>query len=723
MIELKLLGRAELRGSDGELDHSFLAGPKRLGLLAYLVLNRKGGFKRRDKILPLLWPDKGQKSARNALSNMLYHVRKSLGSDFVLTRGTEELAINKDILECDALDFREAVLNSEWRNVADLYKGKILDGLHIPNASPEFEQWLDRERDSYQKDYMNALWELAKTAEENHHFDIAINWLEKLNHEDPYNSEAVKNLLRLLHTAGKRSEAKSIAENYARLMNEEFGEEYKYLLEDLNKSFHKSSGKSFPDSKLVPGKNTHSHSRSIAVLPFEEIGSSIEVSDFANGLHHDLLTRLAGVGDLKVISRTSVLRYRSTKLSVRQIAKELGVNFIVEGAVQQSASQLRLHVQLIDTKSDQHHTAITYDRKLSEETIFDIQTDLAVKITNRLKAELTPNEEKHVFNQPTQNVEAYFLYNKGRSYLNKRTERSLNAALQSFQNSLNHDKNYSQAWAGLAETLILAKWYNYQIPNLDIDAMEASVKALSLNPELAEAHLTMGILYTRRLNGPDAKRELEKAVSLQPSFAEAYSWLGWVMAITGQLDEAVPASEKSVKLDPYSTYTRAYLSVIYLAAGRYNDALNEARVAISIEPEYGIGYYLEGLILFHLRKMDEAEFSLNESLKLLNPKGALSEQDIEMVLALIATHKNEVENFESIQHKLIAVNKHALLGVLYASMGKTDEAFKQFESVPVWKAFPSAMIRYFYPIELKGLRADSRYNSILEKVNRSWNLE
>ncbi|MGM0744609.1 tetratricopeptide repeat protein [Rhodohalobacter sp.] len=721
MVTLKLLGRAELRGNDGELDHSFLAGPKRLGLLGYLVLNRKGGFKRRDKILPFLWPDKGQKSARNALSNMLYHIRKTLGSDFVLTRGTEELAINPDILECDALDFREAVLNKEWREVAELYKGKILDGLHIPNASPEFEQWLDRERDIYQKDYMNALWELANAAEESQQFDSAINWLEILNQEDPYNSEAVKNLLRLLHTTGKRSQVKRVAENHARLMGEEFGEVFEDLLEELNKSVKKSSGQSLPDPKLDPGKNTDS--RSIAVLPFEEIGSSTEVSDFANGLHHDLLTRLAGVGDLKVISRTSVLRYRNTKLSIRQIANELGVNFIVEGAVQQSASQLRLHVQLIDTKSDQHHTAITYDRKLSEETIFDIQSDLAISITNRLKAELTPNEEKQVINQPTQNVEAYFLYNQGRSYLNKRTERSLNAALQSFQNSLKHDNKYAQAWAGLAETLILAKWYNYQVPQLEVDAMEASVKALSLNPELAEAHLTMGILYTRRLNGSDAKRELEKAVSLQPSFAEAYSWLGWLLAITGQLGEAIPASEKSVKLDPYSTYTRAYLSVIYLSAGRFQEALKEARAAISIEPEYGIGYYLEGLILYHLQKIDEAEFALTESLKLLNPKGALSEQDIEMIMALNAIQKNEAEKLESIQKKLIKYNKHALLGVLYASMGKTDDAFAQFEMVPVWKAFTAAMIRYFYPNELKDVRADARYKSILEKVNRSWNLE
>lgn len=721
MIELKILGRAELRGNDGELDHSFLAGPKRLALLAYLVLKRPAGFQRRDSVLPLLWPDKGQKSARNSLSNMLYHIRKSLGKDFIITRGTEELTFNKKGLWCDALDFQVAVANHEWEKAIELYKGKILEGLFIPNAAPEFEQWLDRERIVYHKNYVKSLSNLADVAEENYQIDVAISCLQKIQQEDSFNTSAVKKLSALLYSVGHRAEAERVANNHARIMAEEFGDPYEEVLSELRKSFQKRSVP--PQTKLHSHEKDDHYTRSIAVLPFEEIGSSSEVSDFANGLQHDLLTRLAGVGGLKVISRTSVMRYRNTSLSIKQIAKELGVNFIVEGAVQQSADQLRLHVQLIDTKSDQHHTAITYDKKFSGSKIFDIQTDLAIKITERLKTELSPGEEKQVLDQPTDNLKAYFLYTQGRSFLNKRTERSLNAAIQSFLGSINEDKHYAQAWAGLAETLVLVKWYNYQIPDLNINALEAAVKALSLNPELAEAHATMGILYTRRLKGPDAKRELERAVSLKPSYAEAYSWLGWLLVITGELEDAIKASEKSVKLDPHSTYTRAYLSVVYLAAGKLESALNEARASKNIEPEYGISYYLEGLILYHLQKYDESEFALAESLKLLNPKGALSEHDIEMILALIAFHKKDMYTFNSIQEKLIEKKEYALLGVLYAAENGINKAFIQFENVDLWKAFPTAMIRYFYPVELKAVREVDRFNTIIGNVNQSWNLE
>ena len=721
MVELKMLGRAELRGNDGELDHSFLAGPKRLGLLAYLILSRKDSFKRRDKILPLFWPNKGQKSARNALSNMLYHIRKSLGKDFIITRGTEELTFNKKGLKCDALDFQVAVANQKWEKAIELYKGKILEGLFIPNAAPEFEQWLDRERIIYHKNYVKSLSNLAHDAEENYQMDVAISCLQKIQQEDSFNTSAVKKLSALLYSTGHRAEAERVASNHARIMAEEFGDPYEEVLSKLRKSFQKRSIP--PQSQIRKHEKDDRYTRSIAVLPFEEIGSSHEVSDFANGLHHDLLTRLAGVGDLKVISRTSVLRYRKSSLSIKQIAKELGVNFIVEGAVQQSANQLRLNVQLIDTKSDQHHTAITYDKKFSGSKIFDIQTDLAIKITERLKTELSPGEEKQVLDQPTDNLKAYFLYTQGRSFLNKRTERSLNAAIQSFLSSIDEDKYYAQAWAGLAETLVLVKWYNYQIPELNINALEAAVKALSLNPELSEAHATMGILYTRRLKGPDARRELERAVSLKPSYAEAYSWLGWLLAITGELEDAIKASEKSVKLDPHSTYTRAYLSVVYLAAGKLESALNEARVSKNIEPEYGISYYLEGLILYHLQKYGESEFGLAESLKFLNPKGALSVHDIEMILALIALHKKDMNTFKSIQKKLIEKKEYALLGVLYAAENEVDKAFMEFENVDQWKAFPAAMIRYFYPDEMQEVRSDHRFALLLKKVNRSWDLD
>jgi TolB-like protein/Tfp pilus assembly protein PilF len=719
MIELKLLGRAELRGKDGELDHSFLAGPKRLALLAYLVLNRPAGFQRRDRILPLLWPETNQKSARNSLSNMLFHLRKSLGKDSIQTRGTEELAIDYDILWCDALEFRSAVKERNWSEAERLYKGELLSGLFIPNTGKELELWLDKEREILRKHYLETLEKLAARAEKRNRLDEAIKWWQSRNQEDSLDTKSVERLVRVLAQTGKKNEAIREAEQHARLIEEEFGYDAGSIIQSLEKIIQANTQKADPQS----GQYYNSDIRSIAVLPFEEIGQNSEMSDFANGLHHDLLTRLAGVSGFKVISRTSVLQYRNSRANIKEISEDLDVNFIVEGAIQASGGQMRLHVQLIDAVSDRHHTAITYNSELTGDTIFDVQTELAEKITKRLKKELSPNEKKQVLNKPTQNLEAYLLYTQGRTYLNQRTERSLSRAVLCFQDSLKHDKEYAQGWAGLAETLLLIEWYNYEAVDTGIDSIQAAFKALSLNPDLAEAHLSMGILHSHQQNGPDAIRELETAIKLQPSYAEAYNWLGWMRMIIGRMDEAVAPAEQSAKLDPHSTSTRTYLATVLLAACEYQKALEQTILARAIQPEFGIPYYLEGLAQFHLKNYDEAVFALNEALKLLNTEGALSKNDILFVIALINQINGESVKVEEFLNSVEMEKDYITSGLIYACMNKTDKAFKEFEKTEQWGPFPTAVIRYLFPGFLKPLREDPRYSFIMQKVNKSWQLK
>lgn len=718
MIELKLLGRAELRGSDGELDHSFLAGPKRLALLAYLVLSRPTGYQRRDNILPLLWPEKGQKSARNSLSNMLYHIRKSLGSDFLLTRGTEELSIDYNILWCDALKFKHAVKKGDWNEAERLYRGELLAGLFISNTGKELEKWLDTEREIYRKDYLQTLENLADLAEKRNRLDEAVKWWEKRSQEDSLDTRSVESLVQVMALSGKKTEALRKAEQHARLVEEEFGYDAASIIQSLNKIIQSTLQK----AELQSGQTVKDEIRSIAVLPFEEIGQNREMSDFANGLHHDLLTRLAGVSGFKVISRTSVLRYKDSRANIQEISEDLNVNFVVEGAIQASGGQMRLHVQLIDAVCDRHHTAITYNSKLTGETVFDVQTELAEKITNRLKKELSPNERKQVLSKPTQNLEAYLLYTQGRTYLNQRTERSLQRAVLCFQDSLKYDEEYAQAWAGLAETLLLIEWYNYVVTDTGLDAMQAATKALSLNPDLAEAHLSMGIIHCNEQNGPDAIRELETAVKLQPSYAEAYNWLGWVWMIIGRMDEAVEPAIKSVKLDPHSTSARTYLGAVLLADGEYQKALEHTILARSIQPEFGIPYYFEGLALFHLQKYDEAAFALNEALKLHHTGGALSKNDILFVLALIDHMHGEADKVEEFQKSAELNKDYISTGFLYACINRQNQAIKEFEKAEKWGAFPTTVIRYLFPDLLGPLREDVRYSSVIEKVNRSWNL-
>ncbi|WP_158278717.1 BTAD domain-containing putative transcriptional regulator [Rhodohalobacter mucosus] len=652
---------------------------------------------------------------------MLFHIRKSLGKNAIHTRGTEEISINYDVITCDALEFRNAIDDKSWEKAVKYYKGKLLDGFFVNDAANDMEHWLDREREYFQREYLRAVEHLARQADQNELFDKSAYWWEKWNSEDPFDTSKAEKWVVALAKSGKKTRALRAAENHAYLLAKEMGEDAKKIIKRLRsgielgyESYIKNPTEMHPESQNV---------KAIAVLPFEEIGTSPSVSNFANGLHHDLLSRLAVIAGLKVISRTSVLRYKDGQSTIKQISEDLNADYIVEGAIQESGGLMRLHVQVIDAKSEGHHTAISYNTGFSGDKIFDVQTELASKISHRLKEELTPTEVKQLKNTPTHNLEAYLLYTEGRTHLNHRTEKSLALSIRNFLNSIKNDNQYAQAWAGLAEALTLAAWYNYNVPETNVSAMEAAVKALSLNPELGEAHASMGILLTRLLNGPEAKRELETAVRLQPSFAEAFSWLGWLLAIIGELDRAIGVSERSVKLDPYSTYTRAYLSVIYLAAGKYDEALEEIHAARTIEPEYGVSYYVEGLILYHLKQYEKSEIALRESMKLLNPQGALAKEDVECVLALVFQKQGRTAEMRRLHEQFKKKKEYVFSGLLYASMNQTDKAFDEFLKLVKWKAFPAVTIRYFYPDMLREIRNDKRYREIIKDVKRSWNLQ
>jgi len=695
-------------------------GPKRMLLLVYLTLN-SNKLLRRDKLIAVFWPEKSQKNARNALSNLLYHIRTNTDSEIFITRGTEELKVNHEIILCDALQFMKEYKNKEWTKVENLYTGPFLDGVYISNAPSELEDWISDQREYFKKLYLKVLDHLARQAGKSGKDGEALAWLEKFTEIEPFDTSAVENYIRLLVLNGKKSKAIKAADNHARLLQEEFGENenqiYKRLINAINSIEPKT------DTNKQQGSGWDPFVQSVAVLPFEIIGTNPLVSDFAEGLHHDVLTRLAGINGLKVISKTSVLKYRDSLRTIREIADELQVKYIVEGALQESGGKMRLHVQLINTRSDFHQAAETFDCELTGDKIFQIQTDLAVKIQNRLKSEFSPAEIEQVQNQPTKNLEAYLHYTKGRSYLNQRTEKSLNNAVLSFQKSINLDENYAEAWAGLAETLILLEWYNYKTTNPLYDKTYTATKALSLNPDLADAHTSMGILYTSSLNAPDAEREFRTAIRLQPSSAEAFSWLGWLLMITGRPDMAIEPSEKSVAISPYSVYTRTYLSIVYLINHKYNQALDETAKARSIEPEYAIPYYLEGVILFHLKKYSEAEVILNDALNLHEYHGALSGNNIHLILALIRMARGEKHAAGQFLKMKEIQSDDLTRGMFYACISEADKAYKLLERVKVFKAFPTAAIRYFFPEQMKNFREDSRYPRLIERIHRCWKPE
>src|SRR5881275_2572996 len=282
--------------------------------------------------------------------------------------------------------------------------------------------------------------------------------------------------------------------------------------------------------------------KSIAVLTFDNLSRDPDNAYFAEGVQDEILTRLAKVADLKVISRTSTQHFKSAPEDLRDIAKKLGVMNILEGSVQKAADQVRVNVQLINAMTDAHLWAETYDRKLTD--IFAVESDIAKTIAETLQAKITGSEKNSIAKAPTANPEAYELYLKGRFFWNKRTGDDLRKSIEYLKQAVAKDPGYALAYAGLADSYGLLRFYGGASPDESIvPAAAAAKKALELDDSLAEAHASVGLLDTLELHLQQAITHFERAVQLKPNYATAHHWLGLGHLSLGHFDQAI-AEEK-----------------------------------------------------------------------------------------------------------------------------------------------------------------------------------
>ncbi|MGB5448520.1 MAG: tetratricopeptide repeat protein [Woeseiaceae bacterium] len=354
---------------------------------------------------------------------------------------------------------------------------------------------------------------------------------------------------------------------------------------------------------------------SIAVLPFSSRSTDAENKYFADGIHDDILTRLADVESLRVISRTSVNEYRNTTKNVRQIGRELGVATIVEGAVQRAGDQVRINVQLIDAVTDEHIWAATFDEALTIENLFEIQSEISARIASSLRAALTPADELRLAAIPTDSIEAYAEYVKGRGNLSARTFSSLQEARAQFERAIELDPDYAQAHAALAQSVLVLFSNHKAISQPEAFAVAAAAveEALSIDPQLAEAYAARGLLQlmqwesTRTGAGNiDAAASFRTALALSPSQADAYVWFASLRESEGEIDAAVELLTNALKIDPLSRIPYLNLPSFYASRGQNAETTTMLLKATAIFPDWSLPY---GYLSNHLQKLgrlDEA---------------------------------------------------------------------------------------------------------------------
>jgi TolB-like protein/Tfp pilus assembly protein PilF len=354
---------------------------------------------------------------------------------------------------------------------------------------------------------------------------------------------------------------------------------------------------------------------SIAVLPFTSRSTDPQNQLFADGIHDDLLTRLANVSALKVISRTSVMEYRDTTKNLREIAEELGVGVVMEGAVQRVGDSVRITAQLIDAATDEHIWANSYDRQLSMVNLFAIQSEISGEITRAMKATLTNDEQLRLANIPTDSLAAYNLYTQGRNNLYTRRLETMQKAREQFEQAIALDPNYAQAHAGLAESVLLLL-NNHQALAVDDVFNIATTSlgtALSLKPDLSDAHAAEGLMkqmmWQVNRSGPgleEAAACLSSALDINPNNASAYMWFASVRASQQQIDDAIELYHQSLRVDPLGKIPYANLPGLYARRGQNDIALDLFVKAVQIHPEWPTAYQNLAAHLNGLGRMDEA---------------------------------------------------------------------------------------------------------------------
>jgi TolB-like protein/Flp pilus assembly protein TadD len=453
--------------------------------------------------------------------------------------------------------------------------------------------------------------------------------------------------------------------------------------------------------------------KSIAVLPFENLSGNPENAYFADGIQEEILMRLAKIADLKVVSRTSTVRYKRSPNNLREIATQLGVANVLEGSVQRTADRVHVNVQLIKAASDAHLWAEAYDRKLTD--IFAVESEIAKTIADTLQAKLTGSERNAMAARPTENMEAHELYLKGRFFWDKRTGENLKRSIDYFNQATAADPNYALAYVGLADCYLLLEDYAGAPADETYPKAKAfAERALQLDSSLAEAHTSLAYVYTNLWQWRQAEEEFKRAIKLNANYSTAHHWYSLYLLDLGRIDEAMAEIKRAHELDPLSLIIGTTLNYAYFVEGDVDSSIAQCKRVIDLDSSFpraheylGLGYLAQGRYpeaIVEIHKAVELSGRDRRPLRDLGFGYAVSGKRAEALTVL-----KEIEgNYE--KHKAIGQD----FAAVYAGLGEKDQAFAWLEKDFQARSGLLAWSRWTPPFD--SLRSDPRFADLLRRM-------
>jgi len=451
--------------------------------------------------------------------------------------------------------------------------------------------------------------------------------------------------------------------------------------------------------------------RSIAVLPFDMRSEETQDRYFAEGMHDDLLTRLAKIDSLTVISRTSVAQYAGTTKTIRTIAAELGVATVLEGGVQRVGDRIRVSVQLIDAASDRHLWGDTYDEELTAANVFAIQSDLAREIAAALQATLSPAVAERLLSRPTESLEAYDAYSRGRYAYQTRgvVGQGLPEVKALYEQAIEYDPAFALAWVGLAEVQLSGWNVGIYTPEEASAAARVAVdSALRLDPNLAEAHSGLARLQALEDDTDGAGRSFLKALELNPGSADVHSRYAAFVEGRGDFERAEAEARRAVELDPRSLSPRHGLADRLFFAGHFQESIDESMKTLQMEPEDWYSWYNIGWG----RAMLDGQ--ANSSIVAFRLALALN-ADADWLRSGIAFSFARAGVADSALHYIEGISEITYdPALVHYELGDPDQAFRIVEAALRYD--PSQFGRLRYDPSAARLRADPKYEPLVRRL-------
>ena len=492
----------------------------------------------------------------------------------------------------------------------------------------------------------------------------------------------------------------------------------KYILKNVKEQVEifavSNAGIKIPDSKSLEGKGEKVRSEGILVLPFINMSNDPEQEYFSDGLTEEIISNLSKLRNVRVVSRTTSMQYKNTNKDVKTIRTETDASYILEGSVRKSGKDLRITAQFIDARSDIHLWADTY-RGLVED-VFDIQDKVSVKIADALRMQLSNDEKNNLQKRFTANTEAYQLYLQGRHFWIRRNEDGLKTAARFFEKAIEKDPGYALAWAGLADTYsLMGEYTNISRRVLYQKQMAAINKALAIDDQLAEAHISLGIsLMLNNWDWVNSEKEFRIGIELNPNYATGRHWYAEWLLFTGNTTEALHEISLAVELDPVSQGILKDKGIVHYYLRQYDEAIDMAMQTMELDPSFVPVHRLLSLA-YQGKGLFEKAIEQNEMW------GMLTGNDVKTKVALAhiyatAGKKDEAKKIvdDVVSNYTLSGNDYRGMALIYTALGKKDRAFYWLEKS--YENHEESLCSLKIDPKLDSLRSDPRFDAMMKKI-------